>query len=146
MKHTMKMGGPCMACVNSMGCMMPTLLDEEKVDLREFWRRQATWSRETFGPDEVRGPQGPLKHLVKEVTEELLPTIEDGTCVLDRDGFVEEFADVQFLIFDACRRAGFNYDDLRRACIKKLKKNLARDWPDWRTRSRTDPIEHVRDK
>jgi hypothetical protein len=34
-----------------------------------FGPAQAEWSQATFGPDNERGPIGPLKHLAKEVAE-----------------------------------------------------------------------------
>lgn len=108
------------------------------MSMKDFWDAQAEWSRETFGPDSHRGPKGPLKHLVKEVQRELL----------GRDGNLndlEEYADLQFLVFDAARRAGFTYEELLRGCFDKLAKNKARQWPDWRTAPVEDPVEHVRE-
>lgn len=52
-----------------------------------------------------------------------------------------EFADLQFLIVDACRRAGFTPTMLLGACFTKLAINRARKWP----RPTPDqPVEHIR--
>lgn len=101
--------------------------------MRDFWREQAAWSQATFGPDDVRGPAGPLKHLRKEIDE-----------VLAAPADIEEYADLLFLVFDATRRAGFVYDDLLGACWDKLFKNKQRTWPDWRALPTDVAIEHDR--
>lgn len=40
--------------------------------LQLFWTEQAAWSQATFGADDVRGPDGPAKHLAREVLTEIL--------------------------------------------------------------------------
>jgi hypothetical protein len=99
----------------------------------EFFERQADWSRVTFGPDNIRGPIGPLKHLEKESRE-----------AQESSGDIEEYADCLFLICDAARRAGFTKEQLIGAAFAKLAKNKARTWPDWKTAPPDTPIEHVR--
>lgn len=101
----------------------------------EFWINQKLWSYETFGPPSFRGPIGPLKHLQKEIEE-----------VLQNPTDLEEYIDCQFLIFDAVHRAGFNYEQFKAALFKKLEKNKARTWPDWRTQNPLEPMEHDRTK
>lgn len=97
-----------------------------------FWPAQAEWSQNTFGPDNERGPIGPLKHLAKEVAE----VMQDPTDLM-------EFVDCLFLIFDSTRRAGFTFEELRDAAWKKLEINKARKW---QTPPKGDEaIEHVRD-
>lgn len=100
----------------------------------EFFDLQAAWSRETFGPDNVRGPIGPLKHLEKEVKE-----------AQDAPGDLSEYVDCLFLVCDAARRAGFTREQLLEGASLKLAKNMARQWPDWRTVPLNTAIEHVRD-
>lgn len=100
--------------------------------MESFWNAQAEWSRATFGSDTERGPQGPLKHLRKEVDE-----------VLANPHDLEEYADLLFLVFDATRRAGFSYLDLDNAAWMKLEKNKQRVWSKPTT---DDPVEHIRDE
>lgn len=97
-----------------------------------FWPAQAEWSQATFGPDNERGPIGPLKHLAKEVAE-----------VMADPSDIMEFTDCLFLLFDSTRRAGFTFEELRDAAWKKLEINKARKW---QTPPKGDEaIEHVRD-
>lgn len=103
----------------------------DPLTLSEFWEELSVWSQNTFGSDEVRGPQGPLKHLAKEV-EETLKAPDD----------LEEYADLLFLVFDSTRRAGFTYHQLRKAVTAKLEKNRARKWP---KPTSDQPVEHIRD-
>lgn len=100
--------------------------------LRMFWHSQAEWSRATFGSDTERGPQGPLKHLAKEVQE----------CLADPSDLME-FVDMQLLIFDAARRAGFTFEQLVKGCWEKLEVNKARKWQKPTT---DEAVEHVRDE
>lgn len=104
---------------------------DDMIDLHIFWFELAKWSQDTFGSDKVRGAQGPLKHLAKEVEE----------CLAKPDD-VEEYADLVFLCFDSARRAGFTLNDLRRALRAKLEKNKARQWP---VPSSDEPVEHIRE-
>jgi len=99
--------------------------------LKRFWNLQAEWSRKIFGSDEERGPEGPLKHLAKEVQE-----------VLDNKTDLEEYVDCQFLIFDAARRAGFTFEEFVLGCFAKLEKNKKRAWP---KPTSDQPVEHVRE-
>jgi hypothetical protein len=98
--------------------------------LKDFWEDLSVWSQSTFGKDKLRGPQGPLKHLAKEVQE-----------VLADDHNIEEYADLVFLTFDSCRRAGFTYEQLVEAIEVKLKKNRSRRWG---APSASEPVEHIR--
>lgn len=99
--------------------------------LADFWREQALWSQETFGSDAERGPTGPLKHLAKEVAE----VQKDPTDLM-------EFVDCLFLIFDSTRRAGFEFEQLRKAAWQKLEINKARKWQ--KPSSPDEAVEHVR--
>lgn len=100
--------------------------------LSEFWDAQAEWSQATFGVDGVRGPQGALKHLAKEVQE-----------AMANPGDVFEFADMVFLVFDSARRAGFTKEQLIQACWEKLDINRRRKW---KLGAPGEPSEHVRDE
>lgn len=103
--------------------------------LRLFWEQCSEWSQKTFGPDDIRGPKGPLLHLQKEVVE-----------VLAKANDLHEYADCLFLVFDACRRAGFNYHQLLQAVWDKLEINKQRTWPDWKKVDLELPVEHVPDE
>ncbi|ENY2751051.1 DUF550 domain-containing protein [Salmonella enterica] len=84
---------------------------------REQIRREhAEWSDATFGDV---GPIGPLKHLSKEALE----AAADPSDPL-------EWADMQFLLWDAQRRMGLSDEFITRAMIEKLAINKARQWPE----------------
>lgn len=84
---------------------------------REQIRREhAEWSDATFGDV---GPVGPLKHLSKEALE-AAANPEDPL----------EWADMQFLLWDAQRRMGISDDFITRAMIEKLAINKTRQWPE----------------
>lgn len=76
----------------------------------------AEWSRSTFGNV---GPIGPLKHLSKEALEAAAQPDD-----------LSEWADMQFLLWDAQRRAGITDEQITQAMIEKLKVNMARPWPE----------------
>lgn len=96
----------------------------------EFYYDHAAWSQETFGDDTVRGPQGPLKHMIKEVNE----------CLKDPKN-IEEYADLLLLWVDATRRAGFSPIAMIQAARAKLNRCKEREWP---KPSADEPVEHVR--
>ncbi|HFR9774064.1 DUF550 domain-containing protein [Salmonella enterica subsp. enterica] len=82
---------------------------------RERIRREhAEWSDATFGNF---GPVGPLKHLSKEALE----AAADPSDPL-------EWADMQFLLWDAQRRMGISDEFITRAMIEKLEINKSRQW------------------
>lgn len=84
---------------------------------REQVRREhAEWSDKTFGDV---GPIGPLKHLSKEALE----AAADPSDPL-------EWADMQFLLWDAQRRMGISDEFITRAMIEKLEINKSRQWPE----------------
>lgn len=102
----------------------------------EFMNAQKDWSEKTFGPAEIRGPIGPLKHLAKEAVE--------SQEAVGTDHLLEELADCLFLLVDATWRSGYWSTDLLRAAYDKLDKNKERTWPDWKTADPNAAIEHVR--
>ncbi|WP_445336283.1 DUF550 domain-containing protein [Citrobacter koseri] len=95
-------------------------LPEEKgssLQLRNLIRRRhAEWSDKTFGSV---GPVGQLKHLSKEALE----------AAAEPDD-LSEWADMQFLLWDAQRRAGISDGEITAAMEEKLKVNMARQWPE----------------
>ncbi len=76
----------------------------------------AEWSQATFGNV---GPVGPLKHLAKEAME----------AAVEPDD-LSEWADMQFLLWDAQRRAGITDEQITQAMIEKLAVNKQRKWPE----------------
>lgn len=90
--------------------------NQEPAPERERIRREhAEWSDKTFGDV---GPVGPLKHLSKEALE----AAADPSDPL-------EWADMQFLLWDAQRRMGLSDEFITRAMIEKLAVNKQREWP-----------------
>ncbi len=87
------------------------------LQLRNLIRqRHAAWSQALFGDV---GPVGPLRHLSKEALEAAAEP-ED----------LSEWADMQFLLWDAQRRAGICDGEITAAMEEKLKVNMARQWPE----------------
>lgn len=76
----------------------------------------AEWSQATFGNV---GPIGPLKHLSKEALESAAEPDD-----------LSEWADMQFLLWDAQRRAGITDEQITQAMIDKLAVNKQRSWPE----------------
>ncbi|CAH3928848.1 hypothetical protein AI2680V1_4158 [Citrobacter freundii] len=84
---------------------------------REQIRREhAAWSLTTFGDV---GPVGPLKHLSKEALEAAAEPSD-----------LSEWADMQFLLWDAQRRAGISDEQITQAMVEKLAVNKQREWPE----------------
>ncbi|MBV0688864.1 DUF550 domain-containing protein [Klebsiella quasipneumoniae] len=79
-------------------------------------QEHADWSQATFGDV---GPVGPLKHLSKEALE-----------AAAEPGDLSEWADMQFLLWDAQRRAGITDAQITQAMIDKLAVNKRREWPE----------------
>lgn len=104
-------------------CNSPIHLDEEPYtapqsapDRDQVRREHAEWSQATFGNV---GPIGPLKHLSKEALEAAAEPCD-----------LSEWADMQFLLWDAQRRAGITDDQITQAMIEKLAVNKQREWPE----------------
>lgn len=97
---------------------------------REQVRREhAEWSQATFGNV---GPVGPLKHLAKEAME-----------AAEEPGDLSEWADMQFLMWDAQRRAGITDEQITQAMIEKLAVNKQREWPEPKD---GEPRLHIKDQ
>ena len=94
-----------------------TAMLQGKAEPRDDVRSEhAEWSQSTFGDV---GPIGPLKHLSKEALEAAAEP-ED----------LSEWADMQFLLWDAQRRAGITDEQITQAMIDKLAVNKSRQWPE----------------
>ncbi|HGE6285972.1 TPA: DUF550 domain-containing protein [Klebsiella pneumoniae] len=97
--------------------VLPLYRHAQPASEREQVRQEhAEWSQETFGNV---GPVGPLKHLSKEALEAAAEPSD-----------LSEWADMQFLLWDAQRRAGITDDQITQAMIDKLAVNKQREWPE----------------
>ncbi|EAP8810339.1 DUF550 domain-containing protein [Salmonella enterica] len=85
------------------------------LEREQIRREHAEWSDASFGDV---GPIGPLKHLSKEAQE----------AAAEPDD-LSEWADMQFLLWDAQRRAGISDEQITRAMVEKLAVNKQREWP-----------------
>ncbi|EGK7772625.1 DUF550 domain-containing protein [Salmonella enterica] len=116
----MELARIALASLDAEPVSQPYKLPEEKgasLQLRNLIRkRHAEWSDSTFGNV---GPVGPLKHLSKEALE-----------AAAEPGDLSEWADMQFLLWDAQRRAGISDGEITAAMEEKLKVNMARQWPE----------------
>lgn len=96
-----------------LACLRMLTASHEREKVRAM---HAVWSQATFGDV---GPIGPLKHLAKEAME-----------AAAAPGDLSEWADMQFLLWDAQRRAGITDEQITQAMIDKLAVNKARQWPE----------------
>lgn len=97
--------------------VLPLYRHAQTASEREQVRQEhAEWSQATFGNV---GPVGPLKHLSKEALE-----------AAEQPGDLSEWADMQFLLWDAQRRAGITDEQITQAMIEKLAVNKQREWPE----------------
>lgn len=104
--------------------------NQEPAPERERIRREhAEWSDATFGDV---GPVGPLKHLSKEALE---------AAAIPSDPL--EWADMQFLLWDAQRRAGITDEQITQAMIEKLAINKSRQWPEPKD---GEPRQHIKEQ
>lgn len=95
---------------------MPLYAAPPASEREQVRREHAEWSDKTFGDI---GPVGPLKHLSKEALEAAADPFDPL-----------EWADMQFLLWDAQRRMGISDEFITRAMIEKLAINKARQWPE----------------
>ncbi|EHT3678587.1 DUF550 domain-containing protein [Escherichia coli] len=86
------------------------------LEREQIRHEHAKWSDSTFG---CVGPIGPLKHLSKEALE----------AAAEPDD-LSEWADMQFLLWDAQRRADISDAEITAAMEDKLKINMERQWPE----------------
>lgn len=99
-------------------------------DFEAHLYRQREWSEKTFGP----GTR--LKGVCDHIRKELIEVEEDGT--------IKEWIDVVILALDGAWRSGATPQEIIDAMVAKQTKNENRIWPDWRTMSSDQAIEHDR--
>lgn len=109
------------------------MLTAFKIALASLEREQirhehVKWSDSTFG---CVGPIGPLKHLSKEALE----------AAAEPDD-LSEWADMQFLLWDAQLRAGISDAEITAAMEDKLKINMERQWPEPKD---GEPLLHIKE-
>ncbi|HBY4095089.1 TPA: DUF550 domain-containing protein [Klebsiella pneumoniae] len=95
---------------------LAALMGEFSFARNQVRREHAEWSQATFGNV---GPVGPLNHLSKEALE-----------AAEQPGDLSEWADMQFLLWDAQRLAGVTDEQITQAMIDKLAVNKQRKWPE----------------
>jgi hypothetical protein len=102
------------------------------LDLVGYTENQIEFSRRAFGP----GPRldGVLEHMRREMIE-VRETPQDPL----------EWADLIILAIDGAWRQGITPGELATALVVKQATNRSRRWPNWRTASPNEPIEHDRD-
>ncbi|HCL0948588.1 TPA: DUF550 domain-containing protein [Salmonella enterica subsp. enterica serovar Muenchen] len=96
--------------------VMPVYAAPPAPERERIRREHAEWSDKTFGDI---SPIGPLKHLSKEALE----------AAAEPDD-LSEWADMQFLLWDAQRRAGITDKQITQAMKEKLAVNKKREWPE----------------
>ncbi len=101
-------------------------------DLQRHLLRQRAWSSKTFGPG-LR-TKGVVDHIRKELNE-----------ILSEPTDLAEWIDVVILALDGAWRTGAHPHQIIQALLDKQAKNEGRTWPDWRTMSEDQAIEHQRD-
>jgi hypothetical protein len=82
--------------------------------MQQLFHDIGKWSDTTFGDERLNST---IHHLELEVGELKVDPFE-----------IEEYADCLLLLFDAARKAGFEFSDLLLAAQMKLEKNKARKW------------------
>lgn len=100
-------------------------------DLVDHLYRQRRFSVRTFGPGTRE--KGVIDHIRKE-TGEIERKPDDLT----------EWVDLILLALDGAWRQGFTPEQIAAAIEAKQTRNEGRTWPDWRTMSADQAIEHVR--
>lgn len=98
-------------------------------DRDQVRNEHAKWSQATFGDV---GPVGPLKHLSKEALE-----------AAEEPSDLSEWADMQFLLWDAQRRAAITDEQITQAMIEKLAVNKQRSWPESKD---GEPRQHIKER
>lgn len=104
---------------------------DETDPLLGYLRRQWEWSLNTFGP--AFRTAGIIEHIRKELGE-----------VEKEPHDLMEWLDIVILALDGYWRHGGSPERALALLQKKQDKNFARNWPDWRTMSENQAIEHDR--
>ncbi|HFG5457569.1 TPA: dATP/dGTP pyrophosphohydrolase domain-containing protein [Salmonella enterica subsp. enterica serovar Schwarzengrund] len=121
-RYLNKFSGTCVTleqqsnAADDVAVYMPLYASPPASEREQVLREHAEWSDKTFGDV---GPVGPLKHLSKEALE---------TAAEPDD--LSEWADMQFLLWDAQRRAGISDEQITLAMVEKLAVNKKREWPE----------------
>ncbi|ECB5082758.1 DUF550 domain-containing protein [Salmonella enterica subsp. enterica serovar Hvittingfoss] len=121
-RYLNKFSGTCVTleqqpnAADDVAVYMPLYAAHPASERERIRREHAEWSDKTFGDV---GPVGPLKHLSKEALE---------TAAEPDD--LSEWADMQFLLWDAQRRAGISDEQITLAMVEKLAVNKKREWPE----------------
>ncbi|EOT0992145.1 DUF550 domain-containing protein [Salmonella enterica subsp. enterica serovar Bareilly] len=121
-RYLNKFSGTCVTleqqsnAADDVAVYMPLYASPPASEREQVRREHAEWSDKTFGDV---GPVGPLKHLSKEALE---------TAAEPDD--LSEWADMQFLLWDAQRRAGISDEQITLAMVEKLAVNKKRKWPE----------------
>jgi hypothetical protein len=100
--------------------------------LETYITEQRKFSSETFGPG--ARTKGVIDHIRKELTE-----------IEAKPSDLFEWVDVIILALDGAWRAGYEPEEICDALEVKAARNKRREWPDWRTRSEDEAIEHNRE-
>ncbi|EHI1800496.1 TPA: DUF550 domain-containing protein [Salmonella enterica subsp. enterica] len=121
-RYLNKFSGTCVTleqqpnAADDVAVYMPLYSAPPSSEREQIRREHAEWSDKTFGDV---GPVGPLKHLSKEALE----------AAAEPDD-LNEWADMQFLLWDAQRRAGITDEQITLALVEKLAVNKKREWPE----------------
>lgn len=112
------------------GSEIRELLAQNSSNFDQLFREHGEFSIETFG--RLRGPEGPISHLKKEIEE-----------LLQNPGDKMEYADCLLLLMDAWRLIGGTSEDMVAAAYQKLQINRKRKWG---TPDENGVVEHVREE
>jgi hypothetical protein len=115
-------------------------LERRQSEFAQLLERQREWSLQTFGPFNPDRVSGLLAHIRKELDE----VAADVDANRPSDALTEA-VDIAVLAVDVAFQLGFGGLDFTWAYERKIEKNMARQWPDWRTVPAGQPIEHVRE-
>ncbi|WP_244497767.1 dATP/dGTP pyrophosphohydrolase domain-containing protein [Aureimonas sp. AU40] len=118
-------------CSPALATPSPQPADALREALETYYARQIEWSRATFGPALRTG--GVIDHIRKELRE-----------IEAQPHDLSEWVDVIILAMDGYWRHGGTAESLMPSLLAKQAKNMARNWPDWRTMSEDSAIEHDR--
>jgi hypothetical protein len=103
-------------------------------DLVAFLRRQRKFSEATFGPgDRTKG-----------ISEHIRRELDEIAKCFTKEEALEEWVDVIILALDQMWRLGAKPEKIVDLIELKYCRNMARRWPDWRSFSKDEPIEHDR--
>jgi len=98
-------------------------------NLHGFIEVQRAFSLKTFGPENDK--KRIISHIQKELAE------------LDESGELIEWIDIILLALDGAWRGGASPQEISEAMDNKLRININREWPNWRTTKPGEPIEHI---